>query len=895
MSRDHDLPDPHNAALLRLGRSAIEHLDLSGLLHEAAAIVAEVLAVDFCKILELLPDGENLLLRAGVGWREGLVGQTLVPASSETHAGHALLIRAPVIVDDLLAEERFPAPSLLHDHGVTSGVSVVIPGAGPFGVLAVHTSGRRSFSAQEVVFLEAVAEILGGAIHRLRTRDALRESEERFRRTFEDSPIGMTIAGLDHRFLRANRVVCDLLGYSEEEFKQLTVDQITHPDDLAKTPESTGKLDRGEVSSFGLEKRLLAKSGETVWVKTTITLIRDEQGNPLHAVGMFEDFTEHRRLDRDLRLGRFTLDQAQEAIGWTSPDGRITDVNEATCFLLGYSRQELLSMSVPDIDPTVSAEAWPEVWQDLKRRGHMARESRLRRKDGREVSVEISVNYLAHNDGQYSCTVARDITERKQASAQLEASEARYRALFENAAAMVSTMDLGGNLTGANKALESFCGYTREELLGKNVADLVPPDQLEIVRSMKERKLREGGTTTYEFDFLTKDGLRRPVQMTSSLIKENGRPVGTQGIAIDISYQQRARETLRRSEEHFRALIENAQDIITILDDGGAVRFVSPSIKWVLGYKPEERVGKSTFELIHPDDLPTVREAFTHAAPGAAAALTCRARHKDGSWRYIDLVARNLLEFPAVAGIVVNARDITERKQAEAELYQSREELRALTARLIGNEEEEHRRLARELHDDLAQRLTAVAFDLAGLEKECPGRIPSSLKKKLHTAHACVVSLSDDVRRLAHQLHPAALELLGLPAALRQICQEAFVPGRLEARFTVRKLPGSFPPDVALCFYRVAQECLRNIAKHTRSDKVSVTLSGGAPGFRLSIKDNGTGFDPTAPRSKGGLGLISIKERVRLVGGTLSIESRPGKGTRVTVEVPVSSPGGAKG
>jgi signal transduction histidine kinase len=248
-----------------------------------------------------------------------------------------------------------------------------------------------------------------------------------------------------------------------------------------------------------------------------------------------------------------------------------------------------------------------------------------------------------------------------------------------------------------------------------------------------------------------------------------------------------------------------------------------------------------------------------------------------------------------VAGIVVNARDITERKQAEAELYQSREELRALTARLIGNEEEEHRRLARELHDDLAQRLTAVAFDLAGLEKECPTGAPASLKKKLHTARAQIVNLSDDVRRLAHQLHPAALELLGLPAALRQICHEACTPGRLQVRFTGRNLPESFPPDVALCFYRVTQECLRNIAKHARSDEVSVTLSGGAPGFRLSIKDNGAGFDSAAPRSKGGLGLISIKERVRLVGGTFSIESRPGRGTRVAVDVPVSGPAGARG
>jgi signal transduction histidine kinase len=259
------------------------------------------------------------------------------------------------------------------------------------------------------------------------------------------------------------------------------------------------------------------------------------------------------------------------------------------------------------------------------------------------------------------------------------------------------------------------------------------------------------------------------------------------------------------------------------------------------------------------------------------------------------VVARNLLDYPAVAGIVLNSRDVTGRKQTEAALYRSREELRALAARLIGNEEEEHHRLARELHDDLSQRLTAVAFDLAGLEKECPPGVPARLKNKLRRVQGRIAGLSEDVRRLAHQLHPAALELLGLPAALRQICQEASRPGELRVRFAARRMRESVPPDVALCFYRVTQECLRNIARHARSDKVSVTLLAGAPGFRLSIEDNGIGFDPAAPPSKGGLGLISIKERVRLVGGTLSVQSRPGQGTRVTVEVPVPGSGGVRG
>jgi GAF domain-containing protein len=210
MSPASSLPEPFNTALVRLGRLALEPAGLSELLDRATVIIAETLGVDFCKILELLPDGENFVLRAGVGWQDGLVGQAVVPATSDTHGGYTLLTGEPVIVKDLQAEVRFPEPSLLHSHGVTSGMSVVIPGAEPFGVLPVHTSERRDFSAAELQFLGAAADILGRAIQRHRTYEAVRHSEEQFRRTFEDSPIGMTIGGLDHRFVRATRKMCEL-------------------------------------------------------------------------------------------------------------------------------------------------------------------------------------------------------------------------------------------------------------------------------------------------------------------------------------------------------------------------------------------------------------------------------------------------------------------------------------------------------------------------------------------------------------------------------------------------------------------------------------------------------------------------------------------------------------
>ena len=1028
MSRENHLPAPYQGALARLGRLALERTNLDELLHESASLVAKTLGVEFCKILELLPDRRSLLLRAGVGWKEGLVGRAVLLATSDTHAGHSLVTGAPVIVEDVREETKFQMPPWLQEHGITSGVSMVIPGAEPFGVLGVHTSACRSFSAEELAFLDSVIQVLSRAIHRLRSDEALRQSEEHFRRVFEDSPIGMAIIGLDRRLLRGNRAICKLLSYSEEEFKQLTVEQITHSDDLAKSRELSDKLRSGEISGFRLEKRYLTKSGEPVWAKVTVTLLRDEQGNPLHAVAMIEDISAQRERERDLRLARHSIDNAQEAILWTDSDGRFTAVNDTATRLLGYSRDEFLGMKVLDLDANLSPGAWSMVWESATRAGARERESLFRAKEGHLIPVELTLNHFQFNGTEYVCAFARDITDRRRALEELKASEERYRNLFENSAAMVWMIDMEGNVTSVNRAAETFSGYERQELVGRNIATLLPADQLQLARGMIEQKLRGEEATSYDLEIITKDARRSPMNVTSCLILEHGKPVGIQGIGVDVSEQRRAEAALRRSEEYFRALIENSLDVITILDADGTIRYVSPSIERVLGYGVEERVGRNTFEIIHPEDAVTVKDAIAQGIkkPGTTATLECRVRHADGSWRYLELEARNLLDNTAVAGLIVNSRDntqrklselalqrnekrfraaaesasdfiyewdirsgrvewhgdvdaamryrhgefprtfedlkavlhpedrrrlektvervhssgarrcrdlevqikakaggyrhwvvrgrcdrdeagqpskwigacsdITRRKQAEqalrgseAALRSSQEELRALAGRLLSDKEDEHRRLARELHDDFNQRVTAVAFDLAGLEEEYPPDVPAKLKKRLRTALDRVERLSDDMRRLAHQLHPAAVELLGLPAALREQCQEVSRPGRMHVRFTSRKLPESFPADIALCLYRVAQESLRNVVKHSRADKVSVTLSGSPQGVRLSIKDNGGGFDTGMARKKGGLGLVSMKERVRLAGGTLTIKSTPGQGTRVVVEVPVGN------
>jgi signal transduction histidine kinase len=230
--------------------------------------------------------------------------------------------------------------------------------------------------------------------------------------------------------------------------------------------------------------------------------------------------------------------------------------------------------------------------------------------------------------------------------------------------------------------------------------------------------------------------------------------------------------------------------------------------------------------------------------------------------------------------------DITERQCADRVLRESRQELRALAGRLINVQEEERRRISRQLHDDLSQKLALLAFDTGSLIL-APPVPPGHMKELLLSLQARVVQLSQDVRQIAHQLHPSILEDLGLTAALRELCEEFSAREGVEVVFEQETMPEALPVEVSSCLYGVAQEALHNVSKHARASKVRLMVNGSPEGVCLSIQDEGVGFDLEARASRHGLGIISMKERVGLVNGEFSIRSDPGHGTTVTVFAPV--------
>jgi two-component system sensor histidine kinase UhpB len=352
------------------------------------------------------------------------------------------------------------------------------------------------------------------------------------------------------------------------------------------------------------------------------------------------------------------------------------------------------------------------------------------------------------------------------------------------------------------------------------------------------------------------------------------------------------------SEERFRIAAESTSDFIYEWDiQTGRLEWFG-AVDECLGYKTGQfpRTFEGWKAKIHPDDLPSITASIEDAMKGAPlpSEIEYRIRTRTGAYRYWLGRGRALRDKSGEIYKWIGAcTDITHRKEAEEQLRRSQTELLALTERLLTTEEEQQRSLARELHDDFNQRLAALSHDLAAIEAGWPSNVSSETKKRMDTAEARLADLSDDIRRLAHRLHPATLEIMGLQGALRELCLETSKHGQCSVRFVSRGLPKKFPRDLALCLYRVTQESIRNLTRHSRSGTATVTLSVAKRSIRLSIKDDGVGFDPAAVGEKGGLGLISMKERVRLAGGVLSIESRPGKGTQVVAKAPL--PAGERG
>ncbi len=525
-----------------------------------------------------------------------------------------------------------------------------------------------------------------------------------------------------------------------------------------------------------------------------------------------------------------------------------------------------------------------QLLKNIQRRG-LVEEDLRRARDELEIRVQERTAELEQANQLLQAEIAR----RRRAMEALEASEERYRHLFDSANDIIFTLDLEGNVTSANRAAERISGYTREEIVRLGPAGILTRESLE--RGLRMLRAKLGGLewTTYELPVVAKDGRRLTLELNTRLWFQEGRPAGVLGIGRDVTERKRAEETLRLTQFG----VDRAVDAILRAGPDARFDYVNEAACRSLGYTREELLAMTVHDI--NADLPPERwlEVMKQLRRQGSMRYEAHFRRKDGTAVPVEVTVRHV-EFEGREYNWVFVRDVAERKHAEQELrhseaalQRSHEQLRALAGSLLTAQEEERTRLSRELHDDLNQKLAMLVVEVEALEQRLP---PSAhfVESRLRLLKNRVVELSDDVRRMAYQLHPSIIEHLGLAVALKSYCGEFGQRTGIRVKFIRRDGAAALPHDVALCLYRVAQEGLGNVAKHSGSSRATLVLSVTPRGLHLSISDFGVGFDAEQVKGKGGLGLISMGERVRLVNGGFEVRSRPKGGTRLDVRIPLA-------
>lgn len=493
------------------------------------------------------------------------------------------------------------------------------------------------------------------------------------------------------------------------------------------------------------------------------------------------------------------------------------------------------------------------------------------------------------------------LEDERLSAAKLRESEARFRAIFEQAAVGVAQVAPDGRWLDVNQRLCDIVGYSRAELLRKTFQDITHPEDMELDLAYVCRILA-GEIQTYAIEkrYLRGDHSVIWVRLTVSLVRgTDGEPLHFVSVVEEISARKQAEEALVASERRFRAIFEQAPLGIAEAETATG-RFIDVNHRYaeIFGYTREEFMRLTFEDYTHSEDLEKNRAEVQKLAAGeiSSFAMEKRSRRKDGSliWTRLavaSLAPRGTKSLRSLAII----DDITQRKQAEEDLKAMSGQLRALAARVQLVREEERTAIAREIHDVLAQDLTKLKIDLVWLAKRLaqppdPASRPA-ICGRIEDALTQIDTSISEVQRIATDLRPVILDTLGLFAAVEWLAEDFARRTGLKCRAEVARGTSALDRDCATAIFRILQESLTNVARHAQASEVVVRFSEKAGTATLSVSDNGVGITRDRLEDPRSIGLLGMRERAHVFGGSVEISGTPRSGTQVVVRLPIKPAG----
>jgi PAS domain S-box-containing protein len=464
---------------------------------------------------------------------------------------------------------------------------------------------------------------------------------------------------------------------------------------------------------------------------------------------------------------------------------------------------------------------------------------------------------------------------RRRAEEDARRSDARYRGVVDTRSDLVCRFLPDTTLTFVNDAYCRFWNATPHELIGQRFIELVPSSARHAVLTRIAQLDR--GTDSFEYPVTLRDGdTGWHHWILHAMLDERGRVIELQGVGRDITVRKRAEDALGQLEARHRAILRAIPDVIFVFRCDGTFVDYHARDPTLLFAPPEAFLGNTIHDVM-PRGLARILMDALHRACQSHAPVVVEYEVDAGEVRAYE--ARFVRAGPdRVVSIV---RDVTESKQAIALN-------RDLAGRLIASQEAERARIARDLHDDACQEVAGVAMEISNVLHRGESRA-CDIEDALTRIHARVAGIAESLRQLTHDLHPTVLQYIGLVPALESHCVDVERQYDLQVAFFAQGDVEPADPEVALSLFRITQEALRNAAKHGQARHAAVDLVRSNGHLRLSITDDGMGFDLAVARDRGGLGLVNMEERARLAAGQVSIFSEPRQGTRIEVRVPMTS------
>lgn len=701
-----------------------------------------------------------------------------------------------------------------------------------------------------------------------------------------------------------------MLGYTSEEYAKRTIPENIHPDDIEKVWRLLETQVRIPSESVTIVARCLHKDGSWHYIEGTGTNLID---NP--AIGGIlincRDVTErvvaeealrkaymemerrvaertaqleifnrrlrqkiedYQRTELALRESeakhRTLLEASPDAVFLETLEGKILDCNDRACQMYGYSREDMLRLGVADIVPGDVARPLPEMIQEHLRNGGIHLETRAVRKGGEAFPVEVSTRLVNLEGRQLVVAYVRDITARPRAAEALKESVERERAILEATTDIVFLIDTEGRLLAFNDVFARVVNREAETLPGVCVYDVLNLDAARCRRAQVEEALASGKPSRVEDQSLGRWYAHR----VFPTFDETGKIARLAVFARDITDKKLAEEALREAEARYRLLIENMQEGIWLLNDQGVITFANTHIAQMLGYAAEEMLGKPLAHFTDSPDLGGVPGMLERRRAGIAEEYETRFRRKDGATIHVHIRSLPFRDAEGrFVGVLGCVRDVTEQRKLEH--------------RILMISEEERQSLGRDLHDGLAQYMTAIGmrFDvlMSHLKKDGLPEIAAAadISKLIDEAN-------DEVRALIKGLFPGDLVRGDLPMALKLLAASQ------QAKFGIPcdvRTEGPLPAldyAIAVHLYRIAQEATNNAGKYSQGSRLVIELSADEHNLKMRVTDNGVGI-PAEGKDREGMGLKIMGYRARSIGGRFDIGPADGGGTTVTVTVPL--------